>query len=147
MKKKPTRKPDSFTDSDKNVLLGTKLFPWTPTRMIAGQSMGMIYPDIGKDGFDQYKRTGLYPGAVKDCIICLWLCSQTEEQVDEADAAPVDAYRRARVWAAGLKIHTTNCPEFWQAGKVFAKIIGEVDKATTIPKVEPSDDEAPDPNE
>lgn len=138
------KKPDAFTDSDKHVISGINLFPWTPSRVIAAQNMGQLYPEIGKDGWDQYRRTKLYPGAVKDVIISLWLCTRNEEEVDQADCAPVEAYRQARTWAAGLGIHDTKKDAFWQAYAKFADIMGEVDKAITVPKVE-GGEESPDP--
>lgn len=136
MKKKPTKPHDSFTQSDKHVLNGVKLYPWTATREIASQSMGLLYPEIGDEGWDQYRRTKVYPGALKDTIICLWICTQKEDQVDNADAAPIDAYRRARKWAAGLGIHKLGSNAFWQAYKKFAEIIKQVESAKTAPKVD-----------
>lgn len=146
MKKKTAKKKDAFTKSDKHVLNGIKLFPWTPSRIIAAQAMGLLYPEIGKDGWDQYRRTKVYPGAVKDVIICLWLCAQTNDRVDEADAAPVEAYSEARRWAAGLGIHKPGSDQFWQAYVKFSEIIKEVDDSATVPKGD-NDEEAPDPNE
>lgn len=145
MKKKPAKKKYAFTDSDKHVLHGIKLYPWTPARVIAAQSLGMLYPDIGREGWDQYRRTKVYPGAVKDVIICLWLCTQDEDAVDMADAAPVEAYRQARKWAAGLGIHKPGSDAFWQAYAKFSDIMTEVDESITAPKIESEDD--PDPNE
>lgn len=115
--------------------------------MIAGQAMGLLYPEIGKDGWDQYRRTKVYPGAIKDVIICLWLCTQDHEQVDAADAAPVQAYDEARKWAADLGIHKPGSDEFWQAYAKFSDIMMEVDKSTTIPKANPGEDEADDPKD
>lgn len=147
MKKKKTSKPrDSFTESDKHVLHGTKLYPWTAGREIASQAMGLLYPEIGKEGWDQYRRTKVYPGALKDTIICLWICTQTETQVDDADVAPVEAYRQARKWAASLGIHKLGSDAFWQAYNKFADIVMEARRAMTAPKVEPGDDDH-DPNE
>lgn len=145
--KKPAKARDAFTGSDKHVLNGVKLYPWTPARIIAAQSLGMIYPEIGKDGWDQYRRTKLYPGAVKDVIICLYLMTLDEDAVDNADAAPVEAYKQARKWAAGLKIHDTKNDEFWQAYAKFSEIMTERDKATTVPKPNQDEYEPPDPNE
>lgn len=138
MKKKS--KPDSFVSSDKHVLDGIKLFPWTPNRVIAAQALGMLYPEIGKEGWDQYRRTKKYPGCLKDVIICLWLCSIPEDEVDEADAAPQEAYRRARKWAAGLGLHNVQSNAFWQAYAKFADIVTEVDNSFTTPKVEPGEE-------
>lgn len=145
MKKKPAKTRDSFTESDKHVLNGIKLYPWTPARSIAAQACGMLYPEIGKDGWDQYKRTKLYPGAVKDVIICLYLMTLDEDAVDMADAAPVEAYRQARTWAAGLRIHSTKNDEFWQAYAKFSEVMVEVDKAITTPTK--TDGEEPDDEE
>lgn len=141
MKKK---KPDAFTDSDKHILNGVKLFPWTPARVIAAQNMGQLYPEIGKDGFDQYRRTKVYPGALKDTIICLWLCTRTEDEVDMADAAPVEAYKDARKWAAGLGIHKIGSDGFWQAYGKFVELMGEVDQSFTIPKKTEENEEGTD---
>lgn len=146
MKKKKTKPRDGFTESDKHVLSGIELYPWTPARSIAAQACGMLYPEIGKDGWDQYRRTKLYPGAVKDVIICLYLMTLDEDAVDQADSAPVEAYRQARKWAAGLRIHDTKNDEFWQAYAKFSEIMTEVDKSIVTPKPG-DDDEAPDPNE
>lgn len=148
MKKKKTAKPsDSFTESDKHVLHGTKLYPWTPARMIAAQAMGLLFPDIGKEGWDQYRRTKLYSGAVRDTIIVLWLCTIDENAVDEADAAPQDAYKRAKAWATALGIHDRNKDAFWQAYAKFSAIVTEVDEAITTPKVEPGEEADDDPKD
>lgn len=136
MTKKPAKKPDAFTKSDKHVLNGTKLYPWTAEREIAAQSMGLLYPEIGADGWDQYRRTKIYPGALKDTIIVLWLCTQTPEQVDDADSAPIEAYRQARKWAAKLGIHRVGSDAFWQAYGKFAAIIKQVEDSKTTPKID-----------
>lgn len=136
MKKKTTKKtrtPDPFIDSDKHVLKGLKLQPWTPSRIIAANSMGLRYPKIGQEGRDQYSKTKTYPGCLRDIIVCLWLCLQDWQRVDQADAAPVEAYNEARTWAASLGIHRIDSTEFWQAYNKFAEIMSEVDKSFTQP--------------
>lgn len=138
--KRKVKQSDPFVESDKHVLDGLKLFPWTPSRVIAGQGMGLLYPEIGKEGWDQYQRTKIYPGALRDVIICLWLCTRTEDQVDQADSAPVDAYRQARTWAASLGIHKISSNSFWQAYLKFSTIMTEVDSSITAPKVEPGEE-------
>lgn len=131
---------DSFSQADKNLFNGVRLRPWTAARAIAGQAMGMLYPEIGAEGREQYKRTKLYPGAIKDTIIALWLCTQTEDRVDEADSMPIEAWRQAREWGAGLKIHTAQRTEFWSAYAIFTKLMFQVDEARTRPK--PSEEES-----
>lgn len=128
------KKPkDSFTGSEKHVLDGIKLEPWTPARVIAAQSMGMLYPQIGKEGWDQFKRTQTYPGSLKDTIICLWLCSVDAERVDDADRGPQEAYSDARAWANRLGIHVIDSIPYWRAYRKFSDIMGEVNSASTRP--------------
>lgn len=146
MRKKKSKERDAFTESDKHVLNGLKLQPWTPSRVIAAQAMGCLYPRIGKEGWDQYKRTKTYPGCLKDVVIVLWLCLQDWQRVDDADAAPVEAYSEARKWAASLGIHRIDSDEFWQAYGKFAEIMSEVDKSFTVP-AQTDNEETPDPNE
>lgn len=129
-KQKPP--PDAFVS--KHVLDGIKLHPWTPARIIAAQSMGMLFPNIGTEGRDQHKRTGNYPGMLKDIAICLWLCTQTADQVDEADVAPSDAYAKARAWSIARGIHEMASDEFNQAKLKFSEIVLEAELKRTRPR-------------
>jgi hypothetical protein len=145
---KKVRPLNPFIDSDKHVLNGLKLQPWTPSRIIAANSMGMLWPRIGKEGWDQYSRTKTYPGVLRDIIVGLWLCLQDWQRVDEADAAPVEAYSEARKWAAELGIHRIDSDEFWQAYGKFVEIMSEVDKSFTKPApAKGSEEEADEGNE
>lgn len=139
-KEKVAKKPDAFTDSDKHVLHGTKLFPWTAEREIAANSLGMIYPRIGAKGFEQWKRLKTYPGVLRDMIVCLWLCTQNETEVDEAGDSPEEAYSKARKWAASLGIHKMDSDPYWQALAKFLEITKEVEDSITLPKVEPGEE-------
>ena len=143
-KQKKSAVEKAFERSDKHVLDGIKLRPWTPSRVIAANCMGMTYPRLGKAGWDQYERTQNYPGAVKDTIIALWLCAVDEDQVAEADLAPRDAYRQAQEWATRRGIHNLKSDAFWQAFSKFIEIVSEVEASATTP--EDDGDEGDDPN-
>lgn len=72
--------------------LGEPLKPWTPSRKVAAQSMGMLYPFIGESGSKQLDAAGHYPGMTKDIVILLWLCTVK----DAADLTRDEV--RAKVW-------------------------------------------------
>lgn len=142
MKKQSKQPPaeKAFLRSDKHVLDGVRLNPWTPSRVIAAQGMGMLYPSLGKEDWDQFERTKRYTGALKDTIIVLWLCMIDDEAVDNADSAPKEAYKTAKQWAAGLGIHKIESNEFWQAYAKFSEIVTEV--ASSATKITTNDDES-----
>jgi len=151
MTKKKTKSTESqsekaFQRSDKHMLGDLRLNPWTPSRIIAAQSMGMLYPNIGKDGWDQYNRTRMYPGQLKDTVIGLWLCSVDDEAVETADCAPGAAYRTARGWAEEQGILKQESTEFQRARDEFISIINEVSESASKP-VTDSETEDDDPNE
>jgi hypothetical protein len=59
-------------------LFGEPLRKYSPSRKVAAQSMGCLWPLIGEEGADQMSKTGMYPGLLKDMAIVLWLCSQKD---------------------------------------------------------------------
>jgi len=77
----------------------TELEPWNPPRQIAAQSMGMLYPFIGDDGMEMLARTGVYPGALRDVIIFLWLRLQKPAAVLKAQRKPSEAWGLAERWS------------------------------------------------
>ncbi len=148
MTKKPKKLAveKAFERSDKHVLGDLKLKPWTPSRVIAGQNMGLLYPRIGKEGFDQFQRTKMYPGCLKDTIIVLWLCTLNDEAVEDADRSPQDAYRQSQIWASGRGIHKIDSDEFWAAYNLFSGIMNEVDHSATKPAETGEEEDEDDPN-
>jgi hypothetical protein len=135
----------AFERSDKHSLGDLPLQPWTADRVIAAQSMGMIWPNVGKEGFDQYDRTKTYPGALRDAIIVLWLCTLSDEQVEEADRAPNGALIRAKKWAAERGIPKINSDAYDAAFGKFIDIVSEVKQSATTPAETEEEDD--DPNE
>lgn len=72
----------------------TALLPYSPARERAAQAMGVKAPAWNEEEFEMV-RTGkqLYPGALRDATIFVWLCSiptageQQEENIAEQAAA------------------------------------------------------------
>ncbi len=141
--KKQSKVDKAFTKSDRHTLDDIKLQPWTPERYLAGQSMGMIHPRVGDEGWDQFDRTKMYPGCVKDTVIVIWLCSIPDSpngssdfqwNVEDADARPVEAYRVAKKWAKSRGILNADSVEWWHAYGKFAEVVKEASDSMTQPK-------------
>lgn len=140
----PSPTTAAFTGSESHIFDGVKLHPFTPQRAVASQTMGRVYPFIGKDGLEQFNRTGLYPGMVKDIVIVLWLCSVNHEEVDMAEGAPREAYQKALTWAAEKNIHNVESDEHKKAVEMFFEILNEVKNSQTKPsQTTESDEEFP----
>ncbi len=145
------RKPAdaAFTQSDNHALGDLKLQPWTASRVVAAQSMGMLYPNIGAQAAAQFRRTGVYQGALKDTIIVLWLCSEKDRDViRSAERDPDGALEQAETWAEKRGITKLNSPAFWAAYTKFMAIVTEEQESIAVPEnsaVEDEDDH--DPNE
>jgi hypothetical protein len=135
MSAKPKPKSDAFVKSERHTLNGIKLEPWTADRSIAAQSLGMIFPALGTEGWASVKRSGIYPGAVRDVALALWLCSLTPEQVLEAECAgEKEAKKRSTEWAGRQGIHDTNKQAFWDALGLFMEMQREVNDSVTVPE-------------
>ena len=68
-----TPEESAFTGSDNHALGELELQPYTPSRIVAAQSLGLKYPLIPDEEREQFDKTGIYPGALRDTIIVLWL--------------------------------------------------------------------------
>jgi hypothetical protein len=154
-KKKPARKAvkgaeKAFVESGAHLLLGEKLAPYTPSRIVAAQAMGLLYPQIGKEGMAQLKKTGIYPGELRDLIIVLWLCRlQKAAEVQDALIDPDVSYALAEKWAGKAGLCDMTSKPFLEALAVFQTImneIGESQTARTDSRSGPveNDDESPD---
>lgn len=129
------KKKDGFTDSERRSLDGLKLEPWTPDRSIAAQALGMIYPALGDEGWASVKRSGIYPGAVRDVALALWLCSLTPEQVLDAEiAGPLEAKKSSTVFAGKYGIADAKKQSFWDALSLFMDMQREINESVTVPE-------------
>jgi hypothetical protein len=144
----------AFVSSGAHLLLGEKLQPYTPSRIVAAQAMGLIFPQIGKEGMAQLKKIGTYPGELRDMIIVLWLCRlKKDEQVQDALLDPGAAYGAAEKWAGKAGLCDMSSQVFLEALVVFQMIVNEIGESQTVrtdlrARAAESDDESPDdPNE
>jgi hypothetical protein len=143
----------AFLESGGHLFMSERLQPYTPSRIVAAQAMGLLYPKIGNDGLAQLKKTGLYPGELKDIIIVLWLCRlKTKEQVADARLDPIAAYEDAEKWAGKIGLCDMTSDAFGYGLLVFQNIMNEIGESKTTPVVASrpgatSDEEEPDPND
>jgi hypothetical protein len=112
-------------------LFDEELKPFSPSRKVAAQTMGMLYPLIGDSGAEQLEKMGTYPGMIKDIAIVLWLCT-LEDSVDRrsSDWTPSKALRKpdealevAIDWAAEKSIIDLSSEPAQKAMMVFMSVV------------------------
>ena len=153
---------DENTDHFVEALAGFELFgnplqPYSPSRKVAAQAMGMLYPFVGDSGAAQMERTNTYPGMILDMAICLWLCTldnsidQTREQVKAGEWNPSKAMRSpdlareaAIVWATENDMVDATGDGFSDAMQVFFAIVTGVEASQFKLQVDGKD---PEPSE
>lgn len=145
-----TEADKAFTGSDRHTLDDLRLEPWTPQRIWTAQLMGMAYPNLGKKGRDALFRSNVYPNAVKDVAIFLWLSTRKDEtsegenewSVADAESQPEVAAKLARDFAIKRGVHIRDSAEFWDAYNKFWDVMQEIENVATQPKGSgPDDDE------
>ena len=124
---------DAFAGAEE--LEGVDLQPYNTDHAWAAQAMGLKYGFVDDAGVDQFDRTGLYPGALRDAGIVLWLRTLTNEtEIDKAARCPVGAAVSAAKWAQEAGIDDTRNPKFHIAYRIFMDTMAAVDAARTTPK-------------
>lgn len=137
-KPKPITPDQVYIDSDGHSLNGLKLQPYTPERMWAADAMGLRYGHLSAVASKQFARASTYPGMEGDVGIVIWLCSLMDvEEVRAARRDPERAEAEALEFAKEHKILTGKQSKFWDAYKVFLRIMNETHAAYGEPaKVE-----------
>jgi hypothetical protein len=132
----------AFINSENHSLNGEKLQPYSPARIIAAQAMGLRYGYVDKAGLEFFKKHKIYPGALRDVVVVLWLCSLSDEDdIDEASREPKGAIKTATKWAADRGIVDANSDKFWDSYALFMQIIGEIDDSrVSAEKKSPKED-------
>lgn len=113
----PEQKQDkinkAFVESGKKTVHGLELKPYSASREAAAQAMGLHYANVDKAGQERYARTHLYPGAIRDVAIIIWLCAKaTEDEIDGAGIEPKAASRSAMEWAREEGLFDTGSEKF-----------------------------------
>lgn len=143
---------NAFLGSGAHLLGSEKLQPYSPSRIVAAQAMGLLYPQVGKEGMAQLKKTGIYPGELRDMIIVLWLCRQEkDEHVSDALADPGAAYAAAEKWAGEAGLCDMTSDVFNEALFVFQSIMNAIGESKTVraaaEQTSAAEDEGDDPND
>lgn len=116
---------------------GVALQPWSPARVVAANSIGLVWP-LPPEAMDQLQTTGIHAGAMVNAIVVCWLrlipnaSEQTKESVSRgewnvqrATRAPREAFEAALQWAAENKITDVTSNEFAHAYRVaLATLLG-----------------------
>lgn len=142
------------------TLFGEELRPYSASRKVAANAMGMIFPAIGEEGAKRFEAGKPYDGFLKDAILCLWLCSipdardltkdemragqwTPQRAIDQPEAAKESAFE----WADGKGIADMASEQFVEAGQVALAILLKVEAAKftlqvpDAPPGPPEDDE------
>lgn len=133
-KKKAVKSTDAFVTSDRHSFNGIKLEPWTHDRSIAAQSLGLIYPNLSKEDWASVKRGGIYPRAVRDVMLTLWLCTIRKQDVIATEILGVEnAMTESGKFGAKHGIHQVKSEPFWDALSICMAMWNEVNQSVTIP--------------
>lgn len=144
MKKK--KKPKDFAAPEKHLFDGIHLQPWTEARRVAAQTLGLIYPNLNKSDWASLKRGGDYPGAVRDTMLALWLCTITSSELIKIEMAGIEnAMEESMKFGIEHGISDRRKQKFWDAFSKCMDIWNEVSDSVTVPeKSDSGDDEGND---
>jgi hypothetical protein len=106
-----------------HTLFGKALEPYSESRQIAAQAMGLQFPFVGDEGWARLAKDSPYAGAITDAAIVCWLCSVLPLEVDRACASPAWARGEAMRWAIENKSTRVTQPNFKEAFNVALTII------------------------
>jgi len=136
------------------TLHGQPLKPYSASRKVAAQRMGLLFPMVGPKSFEQWKNTGAYPGLVLDVCIVLWLCSQkdildlSEQEArdgvwtpSKALQEPYKAQETAIEWGGQLGILDLLTEKGKEAAELFFDIVGSAEGAKFTAKTDKSGDD------
>lgn len=140
MKKKPQQEPEedlqeevetAFLQSQAgHELFGEVLRPYSGSRIVAAQSMGLKYPNLTEAEIESVKKKGVYPGSLLDIVVLTWVCTLPDSgegwTPNKALRRPESATEAAMEWAEGKGILNTASPQHLEAFNCFSQIVGAV---------------------
>lgn len=108
-------------------LFGELVRPWTPSRAVAAQTMGMIFPMIGEAGQESFKLRQTYAGILQDVVIVCWLCTLPDEAAKNGSGwtpsralrNPSVAFEMAVAWAGDNKMTDMGSDAFQDGLRLF----------------------------
>src|SRR5882757_5630468 len=129
----PDESEAGFVNSDSHAFGEIELQSYSPSGVVAAQAMGMRYPNIGDEALEQFNRTGVYPSALLDTLIVLWLCTlKKPEEVRRAMRRPDESVEKAIAWGAERGVINQRSKEFWSAYDKFIEIVTEVQNSRAV---------------
>jgi len=125
----------AFIQSQNLEFDGVKLQAYSPMRVVAAQAMGLHHGRVDSAGMEQFERVAVYPGAVRDVCVVLWLCSiQDDREIDMAARAPVHAAKLAIEWGTSHGIINPSSDKFSDAFALFFKIMKHLKESYGTPQ-------------
>lgn len=134
--KKPEKSMDAnFLKAGPRTVGELTLQPYSPSRRVASQAMGLHFAYVDDAGKERFERTSLYPGQLRDVAIVTWLCAKaTEDEVDGAGIEPATATKKAIEWASQQGLLDIKNDIFWKANSAFWDIMDEIANARFKPE-------------
>lgn len=120
-----------------------KLLPFSANRAIVAQAMGYRGRFIGDHALEQYRQTGIYPGAVRDVAIYFWIRADLEapsgyrgdynrDRIARASWRPSEAQETAFQWAGENGLVDESSPKFLEAFALMLKLQSEEAEAQPV---------------
>ena len=120
----------AFLDSENHEWCGEKLEPYSMARRVAAQAIDLRYGSLDDAQIAKFNETRIYPGALRDVAVLLWLCSlKDEDEIDRAARNPLAAARTALKWAESKGMLDEATIQFVEGYKLLFKIMSEIDAA------------------
>lgn len=144
MEKRQRQVDAAFLKSGTRKVGNLTLQPYTPSREVAGQAMGLHYAYVDKAGQERFRRTKLYPGCLRDVAIVMWLCAKaTDDEIEAAGIEPRVAAKKANEWAKEQGFLNPNGDPFLDAYGAFFEIMDEIWQSQTVPVKKNTDSSNP----
>jgi hypothetical protein len=126
----------AFVNSENHSFDGIKLHGYGPSRICAAQAMGLHYGTVDAAGQERFTDGKVYPGAMRDTAVVLWLCSLSDrdDAIEAASRAPKSASLKAIEWGGDHGIMDLGGPKFWEGFMMFLDIMKEIQDARVVPE-------------
>jgi hypothetical protein len=121
------RVDSAFVMSQKHPSKFFVLQPYSPSREVAGQAMGLHYGYLDDAALKRFDSDKLYPGALRDVAIVMWLCAKaTEDEIESAGVEPKSASKKAMEWAKANQLLDIRSEQFIECYVTFFDIMDEI---------------------
>jgi len=116
----------AFQESHGHSLGDIPLEPYSRARRYAAAAMGLYYGKLTEAEFEEFLKTKLYPQAMRDVGIVMWLCSIKDHNKISAITRNPKAFEdEMQEWSEKQGLDDTSDDEFWEGFSEFADIMKE----------------------